>query len=149
MGIELNILGIRKIRDEEIEKLFGKTGEAIEKSQYFRTLFPKVSSGSRYRCYSKEEADQEHLRSIRHMMSPILDAHGKERYVFWVEELGYYWHKDPYGRIKIEELLFDRRVSVEWDQSFHVVPYSIISDFMDRKPLMKKKREEIIAFLYG
>ena len=42
MGIELNILGIRKIRDEEIEELFGKTGEAIEKSQYFRTLFPKV-----------------------------------------------------------------------------------------------------------
>ena len=123
--------------------------QEIEKSQYFRTLFQKAPYDSRYWCFSQDEIEQNHHRSVLHMMTPVLDLEGEERYVFWVERLGYYWHKDPYGRIKIEELLFDRRVSVEWDQSFHVVPYSIISDFMDRKPLMKKKCEEIIAFLYG
>lgn len=149
MGIELRILGIRKIRDEEIEELFGKTEKEIEECQYFRTFFPKAPYGSRYWCFSQDEINQYHHRSVLHMMTPVLDSQGKERYVFWVEKLGYYWHKNPDDRMRIEELIFDDRIIIDWDQSFHVVPYDQISCFMDGRPMVKNKREEIIAFLYG
>ena len=61
-----------------------------------------------------------------------------------------------YGKKKIEELSDDRVMELLEDKwivpmtdGLAELPDSIISDFMDRKPLMKKKREEIIAFLYG
>ena len=42
MGLELNILGLRKLKDEEIKELTGKTQEEMRKSKYFRQFFPKT-----------------------------------------------------------------------------------------------------------
>ena len=149
MGVELRILGIRKIRDEEIEELFGKSEAEIENSKYFRELFPKAPYDSGYWCFPEERLQDESLENVKHMMSPVLDPNGRELYVFWTERLGYYWHKSPYDRERIEQLLEDTEGYADWDQSFHVVPYDRIRAFMDRRPMIKNKHEEIIAFLYG
>ena len=43
MGLELSILGIRKIKDEEIKELTGKKKERNGKKQIFPKVFPESS----------------------------------------------------------------------------------------------------------
>ena len=149
MGLELSILGIRKIKDGEIEELTGKTRKAMEESKFFRELFPKAPYDSWYWCYSWSEISMDdRYESVMHMFSPVKDAYGSTVYVIWVEELGYYWHKDPYGRERIGKLLEDVG-DLDRDQAFHVVPYGVISMYADRRPSVADAKEELVAIAYG
>lgn len=149
MGVELSILGIRKIKDEEIKELTGKTRNEMEKCKFFRNFFPHAPYHSWYWTYShKEISMDESYKSVIHMFSPVEDANGVIVYVIWVEKLGNYRHKDPYGRGKIE--LFWKDVhDVDWKQAFHVVPYGDISDYTDWGPSVRNTRKELVAFIYG
>ena len=42
MGLELSILGIRKIKDEEIKELTGKTRKEMEKSKFSESISRKL-----------------------------------------------------------------------------------------------------------
>ena len=147
MGLELNILGLRKLKDEEIKELTGKTQEEMRKSKYFRQFFPKAPYDSWYRAYSLGEVLKD--KSVMHVLSPVEDADGDTVYVLWIEVLASYWHKNPYDREQIELLLEDVESSVDWDQSFHVVAYEDIRSYMNRKPSVMDTDEEVVAFIYG
>ena len=149
MGLELSVLGIRKIRDEEVKQVTGKTCEKMAKSDYFINLFPKSPPNSWYMCYFEDRYRQDNMRSVRHMLTPVRDSEGKTVYVFWVEELGYFWHKDPYDRSRIEMLLEDMRDDMDWGDSFHVVPYNYIRSYTDCGPSIEDTDEEVVGFIYG
>ena len=146
MGLELYIIGIRKLRKEEIKALTGKSVDEIEKSTYFSQVLNCRPTCGEYRCYNKLEG---HLKSIRHMLSPVKDNRGNTVAVCWVERLGYYWHKDMNDRERIEMLLEDMGSSMDWDQSYHIVSYYFIRGYIDRDPILMDEKEEIITFLYG
>ena len=59
MGLELSILGIRKIKDEEIKELTGKTRKEMEKSKFFRKFFPNAPYDSWYWSYSQKEISKD------------------------------------------------------------------------------------------
>lgn len=72
MGLELSILGIRKIKDEEIKELTGKTRKEMEKSKFFRKYFPKAPYDSWYWCYSQKEiSEYGRYENVMHMFSPV------------------------------------------------------------------------------
>ena len=146
MGLELSILGIRKIKDEEIKELTGKTREEMRKSKFFRQFFPNAPYDSWYWSYSQDMILKD--KDIMHMYSPVKDASGEILYVIWVEEIGYYWHKNPYDREQIEFFLEDVG-EVDWNQSFHVVEYDDIRGYTRRKPSVMDTKEELVAFIYG
>ncbi len=148
MGVELVILGIRKIRDGEVKALTGKTWEETEDSEYHRKLFPLAPDNSGYWRYAENEISGMQ-DSIREMLTPVRDADGVTGYVFWAEELGYYWHKNPRDREQIDMLLEDIMDLMDWDQEFHVVPYEKISRYTHHSPSVEDGKEEIVAFLYG
>ena len=150
MGLELSILGIRKIRDEEIEELTGKTRIEMEKCKFFRNFFPHAPYHSWYWTYShKEISMDDSYKCVMHLFSPVKDATGDIVYVIWVEKLAGYWHKDPYGREKIEQFWDDVDYDLGWDQAFYVVPYDDISWYTDREPTVTDTKEELVAFIYG
>lgn len=148
MGLELYILGIRKLRKKEIKELTGKTAVEMENSEYFRRYFPSAPSNSHYRTYSREILRDEGYKNIRHLFSPVRDAWGEYRYVIWVEELGYYWHKNPDDREKIGRLLKGIG-DVDWSQSYHVAAYEDLSGYADTRPSVMNTKEELTAFIYG
>ena len=77
MGVELSILGIRKIKDEEIKELTGKTRIEMEKCRFFRNFFPHAPYNSSYWTYShKEILMDDSYKSVIHMFSPVKDAAG-------------------------------------------------------------------------
>ena len=82
------------------------------------------------------------------MYSPVKDASGEILYVIWVEEIGYYWHKNPYDREQIEFFLEDVG-EVDWNQSFHIVEYDDIREYTRRKPSVMDTEEELVVFIYG
>ena len=84
-----------------------------------------------------------------HMFSPVKDANGVIVYVIWVEELGNYWHKDPYGRKQIDQFWEDVDDDLDRNQVFYVVPYGDISMYTDRSPSVMNTKEELVAFIYG
>ncbi len=149
MGVELSILGIRKIKEEEIKELTGKTRNEMEKSKFFREFFPKAPYDSWYWTYSQEEiSEDDSYQNVMHMFSPVQDAHGYTVYVIWVEEIGFFRHKDPYGREQIDRL-FEDVDDFDAHQAFHVVPYYDISMYTDRSPSVMNTKEELVAFIYG
>ena len=132
-----------------IKELTGKTRKEMEKSKFFREFFPNAPYDSWYWSYSQKEISMDDsYRSVMHMLSPVKDAYGGTVYVVWVEELGYYWHKDPYGRERIDGLLEDVG-DLDQDQAFHVMPYGDISAYTDRRPSVLDAREELVAIVYG
>lgn len=150
MGLELSILGIRKIKDEEIKELTGKTRNEMEKSKFFRKFFPNAPYDSWYWCYSQKEISEDgRYENVMHMFSPVKDANGVIVYVIWVEELGYYWHKDPYGRKQIDQFWEDVDDDLDRNQAFYVVPYGDISMYTNRNPSVMNTKEELVAFIYG
>ena len=150
MGLELSILGIRKIKDEEIKELTGKTRKEMEKSKFFRKYFPKAPYDSWYWCYSQKEISEDgRYENVMHMFSPVKDANGIIVYVIWVEELGYHWYKDPYGRKRIDQFWEDVDDDLDRKQEFYVVPYGDISMYTDRRPSVMNTKEELVAFIYG
>ena len=64
MGVELSILGIRKIKDEEIKELTGKTGNEMEKSKFFRKFFPNAPYDSWYWSYSQKEISERKVNTV-------------------------------------------------------------------------------------
>ena len=149
MGVELSILGIRKIKDEEIKELTGKTRIEMEKCRFFRNFFPHAPYNSSYWTYShKEILMDDSYKSVIHMFSPVKDAAGDIVYVIWVEKLGGYCPKNPYGRKQIDEFWKDVD-GVNWKQAFHVVPYGDTSQYTDWEPSVSNTRKELVAFIYG
>ena len=146
MGLELSILGIRKINDEEIKELTGKTREEMRKSKFFRQFFPNAPYDSWYWCYSQEMISKD--KDVLHMYSPVKDANGDVVYVIWVEVIAYYWHKNPIDREQIDLFLEDVD-EIDWDQGFHVVEYEDIRQYTRRKPSLMDTKEELVAFVYG
>ena len=151
MGVDLNILGIRAINEEEIKELTGKTREEMEKSQYFRKFFPNAPAASWYWVYTDSDYFDLYYSNdvnIQCMFSSVEDEDGETFYVIWVEELASFWPGDPDDRIRIDHLLDDVG-KVDWDQQFHVVPYSVISAYTHREPSVTDTEEELVAFIYG
>ena len=146
MGLELYILGIRKIRKAEVKELTGKSLREMEKSEFHKKFFKGFSAG--YRCITEDELSQDNSRqSIRHMFTPVQDENGDTVYVFWKEELAYFWHKDPDDRERIGEIL--GQFKIDWDQQYHVVPYSGVKWCTHCAPQLRDGRTEIVALLYG
>ena len=146
MGLELSILGIRKINNEEIQELTGKTREEMRNSKFFRKFFPEAPYDSWYWSYSQEAILKQ--KNVMHMYSPVKDANGNILYVIWVEKIGYYWHKNPDDREQIEFFLEDVG-EIDWDQSFHIVEYDDIRGYTRRKPSVMNTEEELVTFVYG
>lgn len=65
-----------------------------------------------------------------------------------MEELGYYWHKNPDDREKIERLL-NRIGDVDWSQPCHVAAYEDLSGYADTRPSVMNTEEELTAFIYS
>lgn len=145
MGIELYILGIRKLKGEEVKELTGKTRNEMEKSKFFRQFFPHAPHDSWYSTH-KERGSNKKLARIR---TPVVDVYGETVYVTWEEILGYYWHKNPVHREQIDAMLEDLGDSINWDEEYHLVHYDDVSAYTDRRPQIYDEKEEIIAFLYG
>lgn len=148
MGVELFILGIRKLRKKEIKELTGKTVIEMEKSEYYLRYFPSAPYNSHYCTYSPAVLRDEGYKNIRHLFTPVRDAYGDYVYVIWKEELGYYWHKNQSDREKIERLLHNIG-DVDWNQSYHVAAYDDISGYTDRRPSVMNTEEELVVFSYG
>ena len=150
MGLELYIFGIRKIRDEEVRELTGKTRQEMKKCKFYMELFPDASYFARYWHFSEDRLTDRD-KSVMHMLTPVTDADGVTGYVFWVEELAHYWHKSDYGGERIDMMIEEvcDLDYMDWDQNFHVVPYDVIDCYTDRRPLLEDEDEEIVAFIYG
>ena len=146
MGLELSILGIRRINDEEIKELTGKTRAEMRESKFFRQFFPAGPTDSWYSVWSRGFISKD--KDIPHLYSPVKDANGDELYVLWVEVLASYWHKNPSDREQIELFLEDAG-EIDWDQRYHVVEYEDIRAYTRRKPSVTDPREELVAFIYG
>ena len=145
MSMELTILGIRKLRSDEIKELNGKTAAEIEKSGFFRQLYPSAPYHSKYNCYWEIS---ESMNNIRDMFTRITDADDDPVYVFWSEVLGYYWknlsHDDP----RIDEFLEAARGYIDWDREFQVVPSGLIGSWLTSGPVAEQDGE-IVVFIYG
>jgi hypothetical protein len=148
MGIEVYIVGMRRLTDQEVEALNGMSLNEIEESDYFKNVLSNPPADSCYRGeYREYFIGKEHLDSVRHMYRPVRDDHGRTVYVVWREMLGYYWHKAEYDRSQIESLLDDMGSSMNWDDSYHVADYGTLRPYMNTEP--SKYEGEIYAFLYG
>lgn len=146
MSVDLRIYGIRKFNEEEIAELTGKTEDEIYQSEFFRKLFPSAPYNSRYEFY---DSPKKYLKSIEHMLTPIVTADDDILlYGFWIEELAYYWknlsHDDPL----IDEILNAVRGRIEYDQYYSVIPYELAGQYLNKnQPTCIK--DEIIAISYG
>ena len=146
MSVDLRIYGIRKLCDEEIAELTGKTEDEIYKSEYFRKLFPRAAENSRYVFC---EYPKDYLKSIERMITPIVTADEDViLYVYCIEELAYYWknlsHNDPL----IDEILESVRGRIHYDQYYSEVPYELVGSYLNKKQ-PECDQDEIIAISYG
>ena len=148
--MDLRIFGIRKLRYEEVAVLAGKPSGEIWASELFRTLYPSAPAQSGYRLV---ESYGDSLRSIRNMITPIVTEeddveYDETSYIYWEEELGYYWrnlsHEDPL----IDEILGAVTGYMHYDQDYSVVPYGLVDSYFNRhQPTCPE--EEVIAISYG
>ncbi len=146
MSVDLRIYGIRKLCEEEIAELTGKTAGEIFRSRYFRKLFPRAAGNSRYEFY---EYPKDYLKSIEHMITPIVTADEDIiLYGFWIEDLAYYWknlsHDDPL----IDEILSTVCGLIDYDQYYSVVPYELVDRYLNIKQ-PECHWDEVIAISYG
>ena len=146
MSVDLSIYGIRKLCEEEIAELTGKTEDEIYRSKYFRKLFPHAADNSRYEFY---EYPKDYLKSVEHMLTPIVtDDEDIVIYGFWIEELAYYWknlsHDDP----RIDEILEAVRGRIHYDQYYSVVPYELVDGYLNKKQ-PECHWDEVIVISYG
>ena len=145
MGLELYILGVRKLKKEEAIELTGKRIAEMESSKYFREFFPKAPHDSWYRVHEKKSHD----KKLARMYTPVTDAYGNTVYVFWEEILGYYWHKNPDDRSQIDRFMDNLDEPVDWDEGYHVVDPIDVGGYIDRQPQIRDGNQEIFAVLYG
>ena len=150
MSMDLRIYGIRKLRDEEIAELTGKTAGEIFKSDFFRKFYPSAPDNSGYRFYDEYHG---HMESIKHMVTPVVTAddepeYGQVSYIYWEEELAYYWrnlsHEDP----RIFEVLEAVTGLIHYDQDYSVIPYELVGGYLNKSQPASYK-DEIIAISYG
>ena len=146
MGIELAILGIRRINSKEIEALTGKTRVEMRECKFFRKFLPEAPYDSWYSVWSQRMISKD--KDILPMYSPVKDANGDVLYVIWVEVLASYWHESPDDREQIERFLEDVG-ETDWDQRYHVVEYDDIRGYTHRKPSVTDTEKELVAFIYG
>ena len=146
MGIELSILGLRKINSEEVRELTGKTRNEMQESKFFRAFYPDAPYDSWY--WSHSQAIVSRRKNVMHLYTPVTDANGDTVYVIWVERLGYYWDKDPYDSEQIDSLLEDVG-EIDWHEGFHIVAYDDIRRYTRRKPSVMNPEEELVTFIYG
>ncbi len=150
MSMDLRILGIRKLRSVEAALLAGKPSNEIMTSELFRKLLPTAPTQAGYQLLPRYT---DSLDSIKHMITPIVTEeddveYDEVSYIYWEEELGYYWrnlsHEDPL----IDEILAAARGYVHYDQDYSVVPYGLVDQYCNRhQPTCPE--EEIIAICYG
>ena len=145
MGLELYILGVRKLKKEEAIELTGKKIAEMESSKYFREFFPNAPHDSWYVVHKTKSSDRKFAR----MYTPVTDVYGNTVYVFWEEILGYYWHKNPYDRSEIDRFMDNLDEPVDWDEGYHVVDPIEVSGFINRRPQISDTTQEIFAVLYG
>ena len=146
MGIELAILGLRRINSKELDALTGKTRVEMRECKFFRQFFPTAPYDSWYSVWSQRMISKD--KDILHMYSPVKDANGDVLYVIWVEVLASYQHRSPSGEEQIELFLEDVG-EIDWDQRYHVVEYDDIRGYTRRKPSVTDTEEELVAFIYG
>ena len=150
MSMTLRIFGIRKLNGLEIAELTGKTYREICESQFFRTLFPSASDTAGYRFYNDSHGT---MKSIAHMTVPVAAAedqveYGERSYVYWEEELGYYWRNLSHDDPRIDEILTAVGDDMHYSQEYSVVPYEAVGSYMNRSQPTGGE-DEIIAVSYG
>ena len=147
MGLELYVFGIRKLHEKEITHLSGKTTYEMMHSKFFLEVWPDEPKSARYNCQTSLRIQKDHMNSIRHMATPVPDADGNSVYVWWQEELAYYWQKNPLHDEIIDRILDEVGEIMDWKDSFHIVPYEYIDAYCKRPT--HPDDLEIVAFLYG
>ena len=150
MSMTLRIYGIRKLKDLEIAELTGKTYSEIHESQFFRTLFPSASATAGYRFYEDRHGT---MKSIAHMAVPVAAAedeveYGERTYIYWEEELGYYWRNLSHDDPRIDEILTAVGDDMHYSQEYSIVPYDVVGAYMNRSQ-PTGSADEIIAVSYG
>ena len=149
MSMCLRIFGIRKLKRLEISLLAGKTASEIHESQLFRKIYPSAHYNSGYRFYCDSQGS---MKSIKNMIVPVVTADDdpefdEHSYIYWEEELGYYWrdlaHDDP----MIDEILETLSGYIHYDQAYSVVPYELVGQYMNKS--QPSSEDEIIAVSYG
>ena len=150
MSMELRIFGIRKLKGLEIAELTGKTSGEICESQFFRTLFPSAPVTAGYRFYDDRHGT---MKSIAHMTVPVAAAedeaeYGERSYVYWEEELGYYWRNLSHDDPRIDEILTAAGDYMHYSQEYSIVPYEVVGAYMNRSQ-PTGGADEIIAVSYG
>lgn len=150
MSMDLTIFGIRKLFPVEIALLAGKPSDEICSSDLFRRIYPTAPARSRYQLFHRFD---ESLRSIRHMITPIVTEedeveYGETSYILWAEDLGHYWRSMTRDDPDIDEILNAARGHMQYDQVYSPVPYGLVSCYLNlHEPTCPK--EEIIAISYG
>ena len=146
MSVDLRIYGIRKLCEEEIAELTGKTVDEIFGSVYFRKLFPHAAGNSRYEFYDDQK---KYLKSIEHMLTPIVTADPDiVVYGYWIEELAYYWKNLSHAEPRINEILEIVGGHIRYDQYYSEVPYELVYDYLNIKH-PESDWDEIIVISYG
>lgn len=148
--MEFFIVGLRKITQQEISELTGKSAYEMGNSVFWRSLFPDAPYYySGYQVYSEKTAQEDELASIRHILTPVEDDQGNTLYVCWSEELNRFWMKDPDEREKVKYLLEEVEDMLNEKDSFHVIPAAYVMQYCDRRPVIRDEEKEIITVFYG
>lgn len=143
MALDLFIFGIRKLREEEIAELTGKTIDEIAESKFFRKFYPSAGGNSGYTYYEKAD---DSLRSVFHMLTPVAAAE-EELYIFWTEKLAHFWSNYPEEAAVINEIFDKARDYYVRGQDFTVVPCGLIRQYLTRnKPACEE--DEIFALFF-
>ena len=149
MSMDLRIYGIRKLKDQEIAELSGKTVGEILESRFFRKYFPAAPDQSGYRFY---DDSHDYMKSIEHMAVPVVTADDNPEYdecsyIYWEEELGYYWRNLSHDDPTIDEILKSATGYVHYNQIYSIVPYELVGAYMNKgQPTWDQ--DEIIAISY-
>ena len=148
MGVELTLVGLRKLRKDEIATMTGKTKLEICGSKLFEQLF-ETNTKSFYGVFDPEDPRDNPLNpkysDILSVLTPILDSRGKTLYVCWWEILANYWHKNEHDREIIEDFFEEAGTILERGQVYPRIPYEIAEGFLEDEPLINDESEEIIV----
>lgn len=159
MGVELTLLGVRKLRGDELAALAGKPRLEMSGSTLHEQLF-QTETFARYELFDPEQLTNPddprndpaypNYSDIMPMLSPIRDADGKTVYICWMETLADYWHADPYDRDKIEMFFDDMGwAAMESDQAYQRVPYDIAEGYFKDEPLFTDESIEVIVMSFS
>ena len=151
MGVELTLVGVRKLKGDEIIAFTGKTALEISGSTLFEQLFT-TNTLSYYVVFDPENPRDNPLNpeysDILPVLTPIIDSNGKTLYVCWWEIFANYWHKNDHDREIIEDFFEEAGVILENGQVYPRIPYEIAGGFLEDEPLFNDETEEIIVMVF-